>query len=261
MQSLLGGADFMPEPVFPEAPDLLEVVTTERPLHNARIAGERKALCRAICMDLLAGRSLRAIAADYHVGRQTITAIEQVMRNRDELLPIAQTLQLGLGQCIVLMLFRLREALLAGEFSPAQIPIAMGVLIDKKAALDAGLVPGTERTVEDVTVERARAFLELVKLRATEGLSGGTASNGPIIEAETVRDTGTCPAEAPPGGAQAATPRAAGGAAASDGAVAGAAAGEGGGGGRTRRRRRGRDGKGLEILGRKDDSMLKIFAA
>ncbi len=202
LQPMLGGAEFMPEPMFPEAADLVQLVTEDRPLHNARIAGERRALCRAVCIDLLAGRSHRAIAADYRVGRQTIAAIEQVMRGRDELLPLAQTLQVGLGQCIVLMLFRLREALLAGEFSAAQIPIALGVLIDKKAALDAGLVPGTERTVEGVSVERARAFLEMVKLRSAEGVSGGNVPNGPTIEAETARDTRMRPAAGQPGAAR-----------------------------------------------------------
>jgi hypothetical protein len=224
LQPLLGGTDFLPEPIFADAPDLVLLVSEGRPLHNARIAGERRALCRAVCIDLLAGRSHRAIAADYRVGRQTITAIEQVMRSRDELLPLAQTLQVGLGQCIVLMLFRLREALIAGEFSAAQIPIALGVLIDKKAALDAGLVPGTERTVEDVTVDRARSFLELVKLRAAEGVSGGNSAHGPIIEVEPARDTGPCPADVTPGGVPAATAGTAG-----DGAAA--TGREGGGGG------------------------------
>lgn len=208
VQVLLGGADFLPEPVFPECPEMLQCVTMERPLHTGRIAGERKALARAVCMDLLAGRSKRAIAAEYRLGRETIDAIERVMRQRDELRPLAQVLTDGLGQCIVLMLFRLREALVAGEFSPAQIPIALGVLIDKKGQIDAGVVPGTERTVEGVSEERARAYLELVKLRAAEGVSGGNGANGPIIEAETVRDTGSCAANGRPGGVPATVPAA-----------------------------------------------------
>ena len=200
--------------LFQERPDLVECVTLERPLHTAKIAGRDRALCRAVCMDLLLGRSKTEICAEYRVGWETVGAIEAVMKERGELRGLAQAISTNLASCIVLMGFRLREALLDGSFSAAQIPIAMGVLIDKKAQLDAGVVPGTGRTDAENAVERVRALweLELDRRRSADAASVVNTQVSSTIDVsatvDTARDTvQPSPASAPalpswPDGAQ-----------------------------------------------------------
>jgi len=147
LQPALPGDDFWP----PERPDLVELVRKKRPLHTAKIAGKDALLCRALCIDVLVrSLSIRQIALKYGVGRETVTAIMRVMEERGELRPLAQTISDGLGECITLMMLALKEALLRGEYSVSQIPIPMSALIDKKAQIDAGLVPGTDRSVAEV---------------------------------------------------------------------------------------------------------------
>lgn len=201
MQQEFGPPDFLK--AYPERPELTACVTEERPLHTAKIAGKDKALCRAVCVDLLAGRPKTAICADYGVGWETVTAIEGVMRQRGELRGYGQVLVEGLSSCIALMIFRLKEALVNNEFSAAQIPIAVGILIDKRGQLEAGMVPGTGRTVEENTLARVQAAWALAQA-ASDAQSARSAANGPIIEAETVRDTtqDTSPSGSPADGAR-----------------------------------------------------------
>ena len=148
-------ADFWP---WPERPELVNLVREDNPLqssprpkakgrHSGAIKGRDALLCRSVCIDLLTGElSEREIAARHQIGRETLHAIRDVMRERGEMRPLEQAIRGGLSNCIVLMLLRLREALIAGEYSPSQIPISLCALIDKKGQLDAGIVPGTQLT-------------------------------------------------------------------------------------------------------------------
>jgi hypothetical protein len=150
-----------------ERPELVELVRKKRPLHTAKTTSKDALLCRAICVDMMVkSLSIRQIALKYGVGRETVTAIAQLMEERGELRPLSQSISDGLGECIVLMMLSLREALLRGEVSPSQIPIPMAALIDKKAQLDAGLVPGTNRTeAECVESQQAAAWRALKAAR------------------------------------------------------------------------------------------------
>ena len=199
-QQEFGAPEFLR--ALPERPELIECVTNERPLHHTgKIAGKDSALCRAVCMDLLVGRPKAHICADYQVGWETVTAIEARMRATGELREIGKVIVDLLSQNIVLMGLKLREALLNGELSPSQIPIPMAALIDKKAQLDAGLIPGTDLSVEQVDVARQRALFERT-FGSPDGHSGGKRGNGPIIDVSqpaTTQDA-TGPAPSRPSG-------------------------------------------------------------
>lgn len=174
-----------------ERPELVELVRKKRPLHTAKISGKDALLCRAICIDVLMRvLSVRQIALKYDVGRHTVNAIMQVMEERGELAPLSQAISNGLGECAVLMMFTLKEALLKGEFSAAQIPIALGVLIDKKAQLDAGLVPGTNRT--EAECQESTMAVAWRALRAAR--DAASDSESPAHPAQTVEGQGLEPA-------------------------------------------------------------------
>jgi hypothetical protein len=176
-------ADFSP---WPERPELLVLMMEEDPLrhsprpkakakgkggkHSGTLAIRDALLCRSVCIDLLTGElSEREIADRHRIGRETLHGIRDLMRSRGDMRPLEQAIRGGLSSCIVLMLLRLKEALLAGEYSPSQIPISLCALIDKKGQLDAGIVPGTERTEAEAwesqvdvaarALQRARALV------------------------------------------------------------------------------------------------------
>jgi len=180
-QMLLMGAEDWP---WPERPEVVAEFKKPRSPHTGKIVSKNVLLCRAVALDLCAMRagarmSKRQIAARYEIGRETIDAIEAVMDERGELRPLQEMISGGLGDCIMLMLHKLRDALLRGEFSAAQIPIAMAALIDKKGQLDAGLVPGTERIVDEVVESQmAIAFRALQAARK--------AVNTPAAESESI---------------------------------------------------------------------------
>lgn len=179
-------ASLLPDQWPQERPELVKLVRKKRPLHTAKIAGKDALLCRAICIDVMTrSLSLRQIALKYDVGRETVNGIMQLMEERGELRPLAQTISDGLGECIVLMMLSLREALLRGEFSPAQIPIAMAALVDKKAQLDAGLVPGTNRTEAEIDESnQAAAWRALRAARAAASDSGSDGKAAQTIDVQ-----------------------------------------------------------------------------
>jgi len=219
---------------LPERPDLLEAIEA-RPVDRSRpkwrhtgrrfldkLAGDTD-LAEMVIMGFKLGFSVRLLAWRLGVSPNTLAAARRLMTDRDELEPVRKRQDRLLDEVGEEGLEYWLEGMRTGVIHPGQITIPTLAALTNKGQRDVGLVPGTERTVEGVGVERARAFLELVKLRATEGVSGGKSSNGPIIEAEIVRDTASRTAEAAP----AATARPVGGGA-TDGA---AASGEGPGGG------------------------------
>jgi hypothetical protein len=172
---------------WPERPDVVALARNPRTPTSGKITCRDELLCRSVMIDLISIRagaklSKRGIAARYHIGRETIDAIERVMDERGELRPLAEMVSVGLGDCIVLMMQTLRGALLRGEFSAAQIPIAMGVLVDKKAQLDAGLVPGTDRSVAEVEESHVRLAWEALR-RARLAASSAVPTESESIEA------------------------------------------------------------------------------
>jgi hypothetical protein len=181
-------------------------------------------LAQAVCEGLATGLSVRLLAWRLGVSPNTIAAARRAMTEREELEPVRKRVDALLDEVVEEGLEYWLEGMRLGVIHPGQVPIPVLAAADKKAQRDAGLIQGTERTVEGVTEERARSYLELVKLRAAEGALGGRTPKGPIIEAETVRDTGMRPAAGQPGGPAAAPTSPAGGEGAEGGGGGSAAA-------------------------------------
>ncbi len=200
---------------LPEKPEIVEWIerqprsaTPKRWRHTgrrflARMENDGE-LAQAVCEGLATGLSVRLLAWRLGVSPNTIAAARRVMTEREELEPVRKRVDALLDEVVEEGFEYWLEGMRLGVIHPGQIPIPVLAACDKKAQRDAGLVQGTERTVEGVTEERARSYLELVKLRAAEGALGGRPPKGPIIEVETMCDTGMRPAAGQPGGAAAA---------------------------------------------------------
>lgn len=105
-----------------------------------------------------------------------------------------------LGSIIELAEGRLIQKLEEDKVPANVLPIVLGVAHDKKGQLEAGFVPGTGRTVEEVSLDRYAAYLEAVRLRvkaATEAQSDArgafAAHSGPVMDVETRQETPAAP--------------------------------------------------------------------
>lgn len=186
------------EKCIPIRPDLVALVKDKEFRHTGAILSRDRALCLLVCEDLMLGvLSGRQIAKKFGISRSSILSIEKVMRERNELGPLKNKVMGLLDDCIYLGLENYRDALAAGTVAPAQIPIPMGILIDKKGQLEAGVVPGTERTVREVTVAEVQRAWERLKAGAIEvssdvqsvELPPNAPETGVIAAADTGLDT------------------------------------------------------------------------
>jgi hypothetical protein len=197
------------EKFWPIRQDLVELVKEKSFLHTGKIVGKDEELCRAVCKDLVVQLSGRKIAKKYSISRHTVLAIEKLMRERGELEPLKKQVMGQLDDIIYLGLERIKDALLADEISPGQLPIPMAALIDKKGQLEAGMVPGTDRTVREVTeaeIVDEFARMKRAKVITVDSQSVGTEANKaipaglPALDAGS--DAGTAAPAADPGPVQ-----------------------------------------------------------
>lgn len=172
------------EKCLPLRPELVALVKDKDFTHTGKIVGRDAELCRAVCRDLIAGLSGRKVAVKYKISRNTVLAIENVMRERGELEPLRKRVLIQLEDCIYLGLERIQEALATDQINAGQLPIPVMAMIDKKAQLEAGIVPGTQRTEKEITAESLRLELERIRQMKQVGApvidvgSDGKAANG-----------------------------------------------------------------------------------
>lgn len=149
---------------LPERPDLVQMVKwgEHRAFTGEKISKDKE-LCRAICTDLILGLSGRAIARKYEVSRNTVVAIEHLMRNNGELESVKAHVLNQLSQVITVGLDEWLHALQTGKIPAGQIPIPVLAALDKKAQLEAGVVLGTGRTEKELSVDDLESAWAKVK--------------------------------------------------------------------------------------------------
>lgn len=156
---------FSPD-AYPARPDLVTLVKSKSFIHTAAHLTKDEELCRAVCMDVLSGTmTTRQIAKKYSISRNSIVGIVNAMDRRGELEPIRQRVSELLGDCITLGLENYRDALAANLINPAQLPIPMAALIDKKGQLDGNVIPGTSLQAPELTAaDIEREILEMKRV-------------------------------------------------------------------------------------------------
>jgi hypothetical protein len=199
--------DLLDESVLPIRPDLEAMVRARSFLradpvkvftHSGKIVIRRllndeqtaEQICAAICL----GLSARLIGRRFSISPKSVVAIREAMEERGELAPVRLRVQRKLDRVIELGLERWEEGILAGEIHPGQLPIPTLAAIDKRGQLDAGIVPGTDRTVGEVTLEQILAARAVARL-AAEGRSD--ANPRKPAESEVIEVTANAVANAP----------------------------------------------------------------
>lgn len=146
----------------------------------------------AICLALRLDMSARLIARRFNIAPESVQLVRDAMTERGELRAVRLRVDRLLDRFIELGLERMVEGCANGEIHPGQISIPVLAALDKKSQRDAGVVLGTERTQEDVGLERVEAALALIRLRLappSEALSEGSSKNANVIEVSVTLDT------------------------------------------------------------------------
>src|ERR1041385_1650335 len=123
--------------LFPELElAVVDAAKSKSFVHTGAFVSRDEALCRDICLDLLSGVSRRAIAERFGVSRNTVNAIREIMESRGELEPLKREVARRLDRCVIYGLENLEFALATNGLPASQLSVAVGILLDKKAALE-----------------------------------------------------------------------------------------------------------------------------
>jgi hypothetical protein len=139
---------------LPFRPDLVKRAKSF--VHTGKIIEKDDELVQAICEALVLGKSLRGIARDYHVSRNTLAHIREELETAGKLEPHKQRMSKKLGRLSEATLDDLIQKAEMGTLPANIATITLGVSIDKKGQLDAGIVPGTEQREPDLDPEALR---------------------------------------------------------------------------------------------------------
>jgi transposase-like protein len=161
-------------------------------------------MATALCLALQSGMSERLVAKRFGISTHSIPRIKFAMQERGELAAIRRRVDALLDRFVEVGFETIIEALLSGQMNPNSVSIAVIAADDKRRQRDAGLVPGTERTEEDITLAKVQAQFALLKERALLlKPSEGQAEGNPAIPAQSEQsgagdtggDTGSTPSQ------------------------------------------------------------------
>jgi hypothetical protein len=181
---------------WPEQPALVQEV--KRYLHSGRHAVRNAERVRDVVEAVLNGASKRAVAAHYHIGRQTIDALFEQLEKSGDLLPLKQRLAADWLETVRLTQWRIQEALVKGKMPLQVLGMLAGVGTDKIKDLTHSLPAETEQKTIDVTPESILAALRGEVPKAAQSAASDAASDGAFpnvlsvngcLDADTVSDT------------------------------------------------------------------------
>lgn len=124
------------ESALPTLPQLVAFVKAKRYEHNGQTLSKSEQTCLGIATDLMEGLPLRTIGKRWGVSRQSIWPAMEILEQQGKLEPLKQRLSSAYGLAISLSVENLVEMLEAGKVPANVLPIAVGVLSDKKALID-----------------------------------------------------------------------------------------------------------------------------
>jgi hypothetical protein len=123
---------------LPTLPQLVAFVKAKRYEHTGGTLVKAEQVCMGIATDLIEGLPMRTIARRWHVSRQSIWPAMEILEEQGKLEPLKQRLSSAYGLAITLSVENLVEKLENGSVPANVLPIAVGVLSDKKALIDGG---------------------------------------------------------------------------------------------------------------------------
>lgn len=179
-----------PEQVFlfenwPEQPSLVERVREY--VHTGKSLLKDPERCYEVISAILNGASPRAVAAHFHVGRETLTATYRVLEDGGKLGPFKQRLAAEWRETAMLAQWRMQEALIRGEMPLQVLPALGGIATDKVELLTHSMPEeGAQKTIEITS----RTVLEAMrKVRAGDSASDGNKRNALTCNGSNSSDT------------------------------------------------------------------------
>jgi hypothetical protein len=159
--------------LFAEGAELLTVEEDARQgKYSGKIIEKHRAKVSAICNALAGGIGIIRIARAFGVSEHTVMAIRD--RHPELIAMEEKELSRTYGKILKLSAERYLEALVAGSIHPAQLPVGMGIVFDKKALLDGKPTQIVHHQEKDLTVEDLNRLFESMKV----------AKVAPVLELE-----------------------------------------------------------------------------
>lgn len=158
------------QPVLPvilaEADERLAAVFASTAAFSGALTERDQSLVDAILSSFVAGATQRQIAERFKVSRNTIAQMVRRAEADGRIEPYKERLGARLGRAVEAGLEHWTEAVESGKVSAGQLPIAIGIFVDKKALL-AGEATSRVEHVQRVTPEQLLADMKQASIALT----------------------------------------------------------------------------------------------
>ena len=173
--------EMLTQPTFfaPEPADVALCEAARVFLVTGKIVGKDAERAREVCERAIFGHSVRRIARDMCLGRESVKWILREADSAGKLGPLKQRMSRKAGAVIESCLDELQEKADAGTIPANVLPIVVGVLADKKGAWDGEQTTTGAPVAPLVTAESLRAMYE--ELRTVSVESESTVSPGETV--------------------------------------------------------------------------------
>lgn len=170
---------------WPERPALVERVREY--VHTGKSLLKDPERCYEVISAILNGASPRAVAAHFHVGRETLRETYRVLEDGGKLGPFKQRLAAEWRETAMLAQWRMQEALIRGEMPLQVLPALGGIATDKVELLTHSMPEEGEQKTIEIT---SRTVLEAMRrVRAGDFASDGPQRKALIGNGSTDSDT------------------------------------------------------------------------
>nr|WP_294577649.1 helix-turn-helix domain-containing protein [uncultured Rhodopila sp.] len=148
---------------------------------GARLLDDERKVLRLVEL-LMSGWSIKRIATEMQVSRHTVRAAREALVARGEVAHYKERVVRKMEEIIEVGLTQYAQALEDGKVPPAQIPVGVGIISDKRAlamgeptTISAGMT--VQVKPEDLTVERINSWWEsLAKAQTVDVQSTGNTA-------------------------------------------------------------------------------------
>jgi|SRR5689334_3679132 len=189
--------ELMDDSMLPLRPDVEELVASKSCVgeakkvftYSGKLMLRRVLSCpelaEGVCTALMMGLSVRLIAKRFGLSTRSVINCRKAMTDRGELASVRSRVAQKLDLVIEQGLERWLEGILDGTIHPGQLPIPTLAALDKKAAIDAGLVGDTGVGEAELLLRQVRAAKELYDLaQASASDTPSTGSPADVVDVE-----------------------------------------------------------------------------
>jgi hypothetical protein len=157
-----------------------ELLSVEEDAKSGKYSGaiieKNRDKVKAICGALAEGHGILRVAKAFGVSAHTVMGIRD---RHPELIAIEEKqLTRQFGKILAVSAERLLDGLVSGAIAPAQIPVGMGIVFDKKALLDGKPTSIVQHQDKELNVDAFNAWVDqLPRIAASDSESGEKGAN------------------------------------------------------------------------------------